>query len=146
MNITIRKMRESDLEDLYRLLSDPRVMQYLEPPFTRKRTEEFLMSAGMGEEPLIYAAEKDGSFIGYVIFHDYDEHSTELGWVLYPECWGHGIASMLTEILIEKASVTGKSLVIECVSEQEATKRIALKNGFEYEGTYEGLEIYRLKS
>ena len=60
MELVIRKMTESDLEQLYRLLSDQRVMEYIEAPYTREKTEQFLQRAGLAEVPLIYAAEKDG--------------------------------------------------------------------------------------
>lgn len=38
----IRRLTAEDLEPLHRLLSDPAVMRYLEPPFTRAQTEAFL--------------------------------------------------------------------------------------------------------
>ena len=92
MDITIRKMRPGDADALYRLLSDPAVMRYLEPPFDRAQTEDFLRRAGLAEPPLVYAAEENGDFIGYVIYHAYDEQSVEIGWVLLPEYWGRGYA------------------------------------------------------
>ena len=144
MTPIIRKMRESDREDLYALLSDPRVMRYLEPPFSREKSESFLRAAGLSEPPLIYAAEDGDGFAGYVICHDYDENSVEIGWVLRPERWGQGLASALTEQLI-RSIPPGKELVIECDPEQEATRRIALKFGFAYEGRADGLDLYRLK-
>ena len=42
MDITIRRMRSGDGDELYRLLSDPMVMRYLEPPYDRVQTEAFL--------------------------------------------------------------------------------------------------------
>ena len=141
----IRKMVPEDLDELYRLLSDPAVMRFLEPEFTRESTEKFLSEAGMSDPPAVYAAEHDGRFIGYVIYHGYDEKSMEIGWVLLPEYWGKGLASGLTELLISEASASGKDAVIECVPEQEATKRIALRYGFTYEGREDGLDIYRLR-
>ena len=36
MDIRIRKMTENDLDDLYDLLSDEEVMQYIEAPYSRK--------------------------------------------------------------------------------------------------------------
>ena len=103
MNLTIRRMREQDLEPLHALLSDPETMRFLEPPYTREQTEAFLR-AGMSEKPPVYTAEADGTFIGYVIFHAYEEDTTELGWVLLPEYRGRGYASALTEQMIRKAS------------------------------------------
>lgn len=71
MNIIIRRMKSSDADALYRLLSDPEVMRYLEPLYDRAQTEAFLHRAGLSEPPLVYAAEGNGRFIGYVIYHPY---------------------------------------------------------------------------
>ena len=144
MNITIRKMQPSDADALYRLLSAPKVMRYLEPPFDRAKTEAFLRRAGLAEPPLVYAAEENEAFIGYVIYHAYDEQSVEIGWVLLPEYWGHGYASALTDRLIDRARQAQKSVVIECAPAQEATKRIARKKGFRVCGICDGLAVYRL--
>ena len=144
MNITIRNMRPGDADALYRLLSDPEVMRYLEPPYDRVQAEAFLHHAGLSEPPLVYAVEENGSFIGYVIYHAYDVESVEIGWVLLPEYWGRGYASALTDQLIDRARQAQKSVVIECAPAQEATKRIAIKKGFRACGTCGGLEVYRL--
>ena len=135
--LTIRRLRSSDAEALYRILSDRQVMRYLEPPYDRLQTEQFLREAGLAEPPLVYGAEEDGRLLGYVIYHAYDPDSMELGWVLSPDCWGKGYASRLTDRL-------GKTAVIECVPEQTATRHIAEKKGFAYAGRSGGLEVYRL--
>ena len=144
MDITIRNMQPDDAEALYKLLSDPEVMRYLEPPFDREQTEAFLHQAGLTKPPLVYAAEKNGIFIGYVIYHAYDRGSVEIGWVLLPEYWGRGYASALTDRLIDRARQEQKSVVIECAPAQEATKRIAVKKGFRDCGICDGLALYRL--
>lgn len=114
MDLSIRRMRKEDLGWLYRLLSDPEVMRWLEPPYSREQAETFLFCAGLSESPLIYAAEEQGVPIGYVIDHPYDEKSREIGWVLLPEYWGHGYASALTDLLIQRARQERRQLVIEC--------------------------------
>ena len=91
----------------------------------------------------MYAAEENGILIGYVIYHAYDEGSVEIGWVLFPEYWGRGYASALTDRLIDMARQEQKSVVIECVPAQEATKRIAVKKGFRDCGICDGLAVYR---
>ena len=144
MNIIIRRMKSSDADALYRLLSDPEVMRYLEPLYDRAQTEAFLHRAGLSEPPLVYAAEANGDFIGYVIYHAYDKDSVEIGWVLLPEYWGRGYASALTDRLIDRARQERKSVVIECAPAQEATKRIASKKGFRDCGICDGLAVYRL--
>ena len=121
MDIIIRRMRSGDGDELYRLLSDPMVMRYLEPPYDRVQTEAFLHDAGLSEPPLVYAVQKDEHFIGYVIYHEYDADSMEIGWVLFPEYWGRGYAS-----------------------EQTATMHLAGKWGFRNDGVSDGLAVYRL--
>ena len=143
MELIIRKMKEEDLELLHRLLSDPGVMEYLEPPYTPEQTKEFLESA-LEEEPAVWTVEGDGKFIGYVIWHDYEEDTMELGWVLLPEYQGKGYATALTEQLIAKTAEAGKKPVIECDPEQKATKHIAEKLGFVWSEEYDGLDVYRL--
>ena len=141
--LTVRKMKPEDLGPLYELLSDPRVMEHLEAPYSMEQTERFLVRAGLGETPLIYAVERNGAFIGYVIYHDFDEDSIEIGWVMNPGHWGKGYASSLTGLMIGEAERAGKDLIIECSPEQAVTKHIALKYGFESAGTADGTEIYR---
>ena len=143
MNLKIRKMTEEDLEPLHRLLSDPEVMRYLEPPFNRERTAEFLEKA-MSDTPPVWTAELDGEFIGYVIWHGYEEDTMELGWVLLPEYWGKGIATSLTKQLMTMTAAQGKKPVIECDPGQEATKYIAEKMGFSWSERIDGLDVYRI--
>lgn len=144
MNITIRRMQSSDADALYRLLSDPVVMRYLEPPYDRAQTEAFLRRAGLAEPPLVYAVQEDEHFIGYVIYHDYDEDSVEIGWVLFPKYWGRGYASELTDRLIRWARKARKGIVIECVPEQAVTVHLANQKGFRMKGIADGLAVYQL--
>lgn len=146
MNLTLRKMREDDFFDLHALLSDAEVMRYLEPPFSAEQTKEFLKTAGLCDPPRILAALDGEAWLGYVIDHDYDEKSREIGWVLKKDVWGRGYARELTKLLVARARSMGKTAVLECVSEQEATRHIALSMGFSYEGMSGGCEVYRLKS
>ncbi len=144
MDLRIRRFKGSDLQALYELLSDEEVMRYIEPPYSFEQTEAFLETAGLSDAPLIYAVEKDdGLFIGYVISHDYDEDSKEIGWVLKRSFWGKGYAEALTEMLIEEARSEGKAAVIECSPEQQLTKHIAEKSGFIHIGQREGCDIYK---
>ena len=62
--LQVRRMTEADLEPLHRLLSDPEVMRYLEPPFSREQTRAFLERAGLTPEPLILAVD-DGGFAAF---------------------------------------------------------------------------------
>ena len=139
----IRRFRETDLDDLYALLSDPEVMRHLEPPFTRVQAAAFLKTQGLAEEPRILAVEDAGEhFVGYVICHAYDETGMEIGWVLGRDFWHRGIADELTEQLVRMAASAGKDAVIECVPEQAASRRIAQKHGFQRQPDRDGLAVY----
>ena len=140
-------MRREDLDELYVLLSDEAVMRWLEPPFSRAQTEDFLERAGLSEPPLVYAAENaEGEFLGYAIYHDYDEHSREIGWVLKPAFWHKGCADEMTVLLTALARREGKDAVIECVPEQTVSAHIARRHGFSCKGSANGLDIYRRQS
>ena len=141
----IRKMTLADLDDLYALLSDSEVMRYIEPPFSKEQTVQFLMDAGLSEKPLVYAVEDRGSFIGYVIFHDYDKDNMEIGWILKREVWGQGHASLLTKMLIDKSRKRGKGAIIECDPRQAVTKHIAEKHGFVFFGKRDECDVYKLE-
>lgn len=142
MNIAIRKVKESDYKPLCRLLSDERVMGFLEPPYSEKQTEQFMKENGLSETPRIFSVDKDDEFIGYAIYHPYDDDSMEIGWVLFPEYWNCGIATTLTEMLVQQTQAEGKKAIIECSPKQKATKRIAEKCGFQYQGKADGLDIF----
>ena len=89
--LQIRKFQAQDIDGLHRLLSDMEVMQHIEPPSSREKTAAFLKQAGLCEPPLIFAVEdREGAFVGYVIYHPYDETAYELGWVLHKEYWHQG--------------------------------------------------------
>ena len=140
----IRRFTEDDLEPLHELLSDPEVMQYLEAPFNYEQTVRFLKTQGLSASPRVLAVDdKDHSFIGYVIYHDYDDTSKEIGWVLKKAIWGLGMAGLLTKQLVAMAASEGKDTVIECVPEQLATRAVAEKNGFRVTGKCDGLVVYR---
>ena len=145
MKPIIRLMTKDDLDPLYHLLSDSRVMRFLEQPYTKERPEEFLRKAGLSDPPLIYSVDLDGQFIGYVICHDYDKDSIEIGWVLHPDHWRKGYATYLTELLKERALSSRKQVVIECSPNQEVTRHIAFKIGFDYEGLIDGLDVFRFR-
>jgi acetyltransferase, GNAT family len=144
--LKIRKFTNNDLTELYNLLSDEDVMEFIEPPFSLEKTADFLNSVALIDPPLIYTVEDfNQNFIGYVIFHEYDEDSFELGWILNKRYWGKGYANDLTKVFIERSSEIGKNLVIECYSNQEISKHIALKNDFEFLGESYECSVFKRK-
>ena len=142
--LAVRRVREDDLDELFALLSDPAVMRYLELPYDRERAADLLRTAGLSQPPLLYAAEEDGKFLGYVIFHRYGEaDAVELGWVLRRSAWGRGYAGRLTALLLSAAEGKWAEAVIECAPEQRASVRVAEKLGFREEGMADGCRVFR---
>lgn len=143
--VRLRTMRREDLDELYTLLSDAAVIRWLELLFSRTQTEDFFGAGGLSEPPLVCAAEsREGEFLGYAIYHDYDERSRELGWVLKPDFWHKGYADEMTGLLTALARQEGKDAVIECVPKQTASAHIARRYGVSYEGRADGCDVYRL--
>lgn len=144
--LNIRKFTNNDLTELYILLSDEDVMEFIESPFSWDKTANFLNSVALIDPPLIYAVEDfSQKFIGYVIFHEYDKDSFELGWILNKRYWGKGYANELTKAFINRSLEIGKNLIIECDPNQENTKRIAMKNNFEFLGESDGRSVFKRK-
>ena len=143
----IRPFTADDAPELYQVLSDRAVMEYIEPPFSIEQTEDFIKDAGLCDPPLVYALvlRENEAVIGHIIFHKYEEDSYEIGWIISKLHWGQGIASEVTAALIEYAKERNiNSYVIECDPEQTATIRIAQKHLFTYEGEDDGCVVYRL--
>ena len=143
----IRNFRQEDEKDLYKVLSDAEVMKYIEPVFDMEKTTDFIKNAGLCEPPLVYAVEilETERVIGHLIFHSYEKSDYEIGWVINRNYWGMGIADELTKAIVEYSKEADiESLVIECDENQAASKKIALKNGFVFEGKTGNLELYRL--
>lgn len=145
--LVIRDLRIGDAEALHAYLSDAEVMRHIEPPFSMELTREFLENAGLREKPLVYAAEtRDGGVVGHVIFHPFGDGSWEIGWILRKDCWGQGLASEATRLLIDEARRRGiGALTLECENGQTASRAIARKFGFAEAGEEDGLLVFRKK-
>ena len=94
----------------------------------------FLDEAGLAETPLINAVEDGHGFVGYVIYHDYDGLSFEIGWVLAARAWIQGYATELTRVLLGWAQRRGRMSSSNVFPEQAATCRIAECFGFSLVG------------
>lgn len=143
----IRNMMMTDADDLHQVLSDERLMFYIEQTFDLQKTKSFIQSAGVCKPPLVYAIvwKITGKVISHVIFHPYEKNDYEIGWILNKDYWGMGIADEVTKGLINSARDLGvESCIIECDERQIASQKIAIKNGFAYEGRSDNLERYRL--
>lgn len=144
--LRVRPFCPGDLEELAKLLGDGRVMTFIEPPYTRQQTQDFLAWAGLGEKPLVYAIEEaaTGALAGQLIWHPWEADCWELGWILGREVWGRGYARELTAGVLARAPGLGiASVVLECHPDQGATAAIARHCGFVYQGRRAGLDLWK---
>ena len=142
----IRQFKQSDTVELYLILSNPKVMEYIEEPFTLESTKEFLNKNGLSYPPRVFALEykENKKLIGHIIFHKYDKESYEIGFILNQNYWGQGIANEVTKSLIDYAKNKNiHSLIIECDKRQLATQKIATNNNFKQISS-ENLLVYKL--
>lgn len=142
----IRQFKQSDIDELYLILSNPKVMEYIEAPFTLEGTKDFLNKNALSYPPRVFALEykENKKLIGHVIFHKYDKESYEIGFILNSDYWGQGIADEITKSLINYAKNKNiHSLIIECDKRQLATQKIATNNNFRLISS-EKLLVYEL--
>lgn len=142
----IRNFKETDIEDLYSILSDSKVMEYIETPFNFEKTEKFLYENGLTKPFIIFALEfkETKKLIGQIIFNEYENNKYEIGWILDSKYWKKGIANEVTKALIDYSKVNNvTTLLLECDKQQKASQKIALKNNFK-EISRETLIIYEL--
>lgn len=62
-------------------------MRYIEPPFSREKTERFIIDAGLGASPLNMWQRTEGVFC-YVIFHT---QLMQQAWALYDGAAGKAV-------------------------------------------------------
>ena len=143
--LLVRPFAEDDAAALHEILSEPLVMRHIEAPFSAEQTRSFLREYGLCRPPRVYAVirKSDGTLIGQLILHPWDEAATELGWILRRDCWGRGYAGELTEAIIAEAD---RDLVIECSPAQSATMHIAEKHGFRPCGESGELLVFRYRT
>ncbi|MFT3889557.1 MAG: GNAT family N-acetyltransferase [Arachnia sp.] len=130
----IRRFCRADVGEAALYLGDPAVMHFVEPPFDRDRTKQFIVAAGLCSPPLIYAVQDrvTSALLGHVIFHPWDDAGTwELGWILRRDAWGRGLATELTRGLIcHGFEVLQLDRIIgECHPDNNASIRVLEKSG-----------------
>ncbi|CAM1343697.1 GNAT family N-acetyltransferase [Tenacibaculum amylolyticum] len=98
-----RNWKESDLDVLYNLNSDPTVMQYFPAIQTKQQSLDFInrMQAQFSEKEFCYFAVEileSNELIGFIglseqIYEADFNPSVDIGWRLLPSSWGKGYAT-----------------------------------------------------
>lgn len=145
--LRIRDFRADDTHAAFLYLSDPRVMRYLEPPFSLPQTQAFILRCGV-ERSLVYALEDRAqrALLGHVIFHPDEAGDWEIGWVLGRDAWGKGYGKESGAAMLGYAfgALDAPGVVAETLPEHTACQRLLRSLGLAATGYQDGLATFRL--
>lgn len=146
--LVLRDVRDGDVDDLFRMLSDPRVVEFDNWQPMKKRSEADRVArwmaslwpkrAGVGWAILT----GDGRFCGSIRYNWLNKRwrHGEIGYELLPEMWGKGIASEAVRAVIAFGHGPYGLHRIEAwtLPGNPASDRVLEKNGFAFEGLARG--------
>lgn len=141
----LRAIKRSDLEDVYEYSSNPMTSQYLlwEPHLSLDYTREFIeiviskyKSGEYNDWAIIY--KQNNKMIGTCGFTNIDQDNdvVEIGYVLNPKYWGHGIATEAVETILEFAfeELQANRVEAKFMFGNEASLAVMKKVGMKFEG------------
>lgn len=150
-NYALRKFSQSDLENVFKGLSDPKVIPYYGISFTtieEAQTQIDWFFQIKQENTGLWRAitSKDNSqFFGAIGFNDWQrEHrKAEIGFWLMPEFWKKGIIREVLPVMIAFGFNEMKLHRIEAEVETEnsSSKNVLQTSGFQFEGSKRECEI-----
>ena len=139
--VAINPVTEADLPELNRLVNDPVVSRYLDlvPPVSLGRTLDFFhyMRHEEGAWPAIRVDDPLAGTVGLIPGDPWSRlgHSASLFVYLDSAWWGRGLAAEGVRACIEEARRRGiVRLEVLVVDENERSRRLFLRNGFQVEG------------
>lgn len=149
--LILRSIQDNDLQNIYRGLSDPKVIKHYGVSFSSleetKEQMDWYRQLQENETGIWFAMElKDSNeFIGAVGLNDISkEHQRgELGFWLLPEFWGSGYISEVVPKVLEYGFQTLDLHRIEAwvETDNENSQKVLTRLGFRHEGTLRDHEI-----
>lgn len=143
--LLLRPFTEADTDDIFSLMSNPRVLRYWDaPPWQdHAQADRFIArcksAAEQGVVPLAIVRSIDGMFIGWCSLHDVDLEfrSASLGFCLNESAWGQGFATEAASALLGWAFNTLDLIRVQSETDTRnvAPNRVLGKLGFLREGT-----------
>ncbi|TQL69550.1 RimJ/RimL family protein N-acetyltransferase [Nocardioides albertanoniae] len=140
--LTLRETRPEDRPALAKLLSDERVQHYLGGPQHTREELEQLIPEDPNTRPGIFAVEHEHRFIGRVTVQRRDRSwphhvreegdEVEIGYELFPESWGQGLAAEAASAAIAwiEKTLPGEPIVLTTRVANVRSLRLAQRLGF----------------
>ena len=144
--LTLRQLRPSDADNLFRNYSDPRVTRQLGivPHRMLEETHDFLVDVQSwyrNQQVLRWAMalhDDDDNLIGTLGFHQFDfgARKAEMGYELSPDYWGYGYMSEAVIAIMDYGFYTMGLQRIEAGTDgiNERSQRLLRRLGFKLEG------------
>jgi RimJ/RimL family protein N-acetyltransferase len=134
--VTLRPVHESDLDALFRQMSDPESLRMAaftpEDPNDRRRFDAHMVrvmeSPEITHRAILWKGDLVGSVASFVV-----EGQTEVTYWIDRAVWGRGIASQGLSLLLEE--VRTRPLHARAASDNSASLRVLEKAGFRVIGT-----------
>lgn len=134
--LILRRYNDTDLQDLYEYLSNPKVVEY-EPHkiMTMDEVKETLEYRISSEEFVAVELKENNKMIGNVYLGKRDFDSFEIGYVFNEMYWNQGYAKESCEKLIEEVFKNGTHRIFaECDPNNENSWKLLERMSFEREG------------
>jgi len=145
--LTLQLHKESDVDDLYELRSNPQVMTYMDKPLAQDKSvvlkrirtirEDFENRRGINWTIKLKELRET---IGYMSLWriDHTNHRAELGYALKPSFWGQGIAIEAAKSVIDFAfdELQVHSIMANVNPQNTASQKLLLKLGFQKEAHF----------
>ncbi|TFH14025.1 N-acetyltransferase [Candidatus Bathyarchaeota archaeon] len=149
--LLLRGPMDKDLQNIYDIHVDPEVMRYYGVlPYDSlekaRKHLDWLTMLHKDNKGLRWIITLKGidNYIGDVGFYDYEEKHkrAEIGYILGRDHWGKGIMSEAVEAALRYGfNELGLNRVQALIDPRnQASKRVAEKQGFQYEGTFRDYE------
>jgi len=132
--LILRQARGDDLEDLYRVMSNPEAMRYWSTPphDSREKTRRFLehMIQGDPAQSADFIVEFEDRAVGKMGFWQLPD----IGYIFHPDCWGKGIASEAMQAVIAYVFATFPLdyLTADVDPRNAASARLLGRHGFRF--------------
>lgn len=145
--VVLRRFREDDVDDLLATCQDPAVVEWTRVPldYTREMALEWCtQSPGMRWVITVPDGPECGRLMGQIELRVHNEHYVSLGYMTAPWARGRGLMTEAVRLVTARALERGAARVELCVHPgNRASRRVAEKAGFTYEGVRRNGEVLR---